>query len=268
MNRIALLIPHFNNPDGLLASLASVGEQEPVDAFVVDDGSDRRRIDEAACRAAYRAPGELKFLYLPRNLGIEHALNTGLQAIVDAGYAYVARLDCADLNAPDRCARQAAFLDAHPDVALLGSAVTFFDASGDRFTLDQPQTHDEITRRMHDDNAFTHPAVMFRAAAVREIGLYPADCRAAEEFAYFWRFVEKYRTANLPQALVRTEYNAAGISFSQRRLQQRTRLKVLWRHFDWRPRSFVSLLKPLVWQVLPFALAQRVKRRLGIKPWS
>ncbi|MDD5629600.1 MAG: hypothetical protein PHU21_11085 [Elusimicrobia bacterium] len=99
---------------------------------------------------------------------------------MEAGYAYVARLDCGDLQAPDRCARQAAFLDAHPDVALLGSAVTFFDATGDRFTLHQPQTHEEILVRMHDDNAFSHPAVMFRAAAVRELGWYPEDRPAPE----------------------------------------------------------------------------------------
>lgn len=268
MNRIALLIPHYNNPQGLAASLASVGAQECVDAYVVDDGSSRHAIDEALARAAWRAQGELHILYLPQNRGIEHALNIGLAAIVEAGYDYVARLDCADLNMPDRCTRQAAFLDAHPEVALLGSAVVFFDATGDRFTLCQPQSHAEIVRQMHDDNAFTHPAVMFRIAAVREIGLYPTDCKAAEDFAYFWQFVARYQTANLPDVLVKTEYAAEGISLSKRKLQQRTRLKILWRHFDWTPRSALKLLKPLIWQLLPFTWAQRMKRWLGIKSWA
>lgn len=268
MNRIALLIPHYNNPQGLADSLASVGPDESVDAFIVDDGSTRLPLDESLALAAWQARGEVKFLYLPQNRGIEHALNTGLAAIVEAGYDYAARLDCGDLHVPDRCARQAAFLDAHPEVALLGSAVVFFDETGDRFTLNQPQTHAEIVRQMHDDNAFTHPAVMFRIAAVREIGLYPTDCTAAEDFAYFWQFVARYQTANLPEVLVKTEYAADGISLSKRKLQQRTRLKILWRHFDWTPRSALLLLKPLLWQVIPFALAQRIKRLLGIKSWS
>lgn len=268
MNRVALLIPHYNNPQGLADSLGSVGADECVDAFVVDDGSTRAPLDEALAHAAWRAQGEVHFLYLPRNRGIEYALNTGLAAIVEAGYTYAARLDCGDLNVPDRCARQAAFLDANPDIALLGSAVVFFDASGDRFTLSQPQTHEEIVRQMHDDNAFTHPAVMFRIAAVKEIGLYPTDCKAAEDFAYFWRFVARYRSANLPEVLVKTEYAAGGISLSKRKLQQRTRLKILWRHFDWRPRSALLLAKPLAWQVIPFSLAQRIKRLLGVKSWS
>jgi hypothetical protein len=109
---------------------------------------------------------------------------------------------------------------------------------------------------------------MFRVAAVKEVGLYPTDCKAAEDFAYFWKFVARYRTANLPEVLVRTEYNAGGISLSKRKLQQRMRLKVLWRYFDWTPRSALLLMKPLLWQVIPFAFAQRVKRILGIKSWS
>ncbi len=268
MNRVALLIPHYNNPHGLAESLASVGAEECVDAFVVDDGSTRAPLDEGLARAAWRARGEVKFLYLPQNRGIEYALNTGLAAIVESGYDYAARLDCGDLNAEDRCARQAAFLDTHPEVALLGSAVVFFDETGDRFTLRQPQSHAEIVRQMHDDNAFTHPAVMFRIAAVKEIGLYPTDCKAAEDFAYFWKFVARYQTANLPEVLVKTEYAAGGISLSKRKLQQRTRLKILWRYFDWTPRSALLLAKPLLWQVIPFSFAQRVKRLLGIKSWS
>ncbi|GGP22806.1 glycosyltransferase [Silvimonas iriomotensis] len=268
-NRIALLIPHFNNPQGMCESLASVGEQEQVDAWVVDDGSVRQPLDEAACRAAWRAQGQLHFVYLPQNQGIEYALNTGLAGIQAAGhYDYVARLDCADLNMPDRCTRQAAYLDAHPDVYLLGSAVVFFDETGDRFTLRQPQTHEEIVRQMHVDNAFTHPAVMFRMTGVAALGDYPVDCKAAEDFAYFWKFVARYRTANLPDVLVRTEYTTAGISLSRRRRQQWSRFKVLLRHVDASPRSWLMLLKPLVWLVVPFGVARQVKQWLGVKSWS
>ena len=268
MNRIALLIPHYNNPQGLQDSLASVGSAEAVDAWVVDDGSTRARIDEAACRAVWRAQGDLHFVYLPQNQGIEHALNAGLERILAAGYTYAARLDVADLNLPDRCTRQAAFLDAHPDVYLLGSAVVFFDASGDRFTLNQPQTHAQIVRQMHIDNAFTHPAVMFRVAGVRELGLYPVNYPAAEDFAYFWRFVARYQTANLPDVLVRTEYTTAGISLSRRRRQQWSRFRLLARYLDASPRSWFTLLKPLVWLVVPFSVARRVKQLLGKQSWA
>ncbi|MBE9609107.1 glycosyltransferase [Chitinilyticum piscinae] len=268
MNRAALLIPHYNNPQGLLASLASVGVDEAVDVFVVDDGSTRATIDEAAAQAAFRARGELHFLYLPVNAGIEYALNTGLEAMLAAGYEFCARLDCDDLNVSDRIRRQMAFLDAHPEVYLVGSAVTFFDASGDRFTIRQPQTHAEIVRQMHKDNAFTHPAVMFRLAGVREIGLYPLDCKAAEDFAYFWQFITRYQTANLPDVLVKSEYNDSGISLSRRRQQQAMRLKLLARHFDWKPASAVSMGKALASFALPLSVTRGIKKLLGRKDWA
>lgn len=268
MNRIALLIPHFNNPEGLLVSLASVGLEEAVDVFIVDDGSHTSFIDEANCRLAYQARGKLEFVYIREHQGIEHALNAGLLLITKAGYEYVARLDCGDKNKSDRCAQQAAFLDANPSIALVGSAVTFFDETGDRFTLQQPLIHRDIVYQMHDDNAFTHPTVMFRVAAIREIGFYPTHYPKAEDFAYFWRFASNYTVANLAEVLVKTEYKVNGISFSGRSIQQRTRLRLLWEYFDWTPRSCMLLVKPMMGQIIPFAWIQRIKRFLKVQSWS
>ena len=268
MNRAAFLIPHFNNPQGLADSLASVGADECVDAVIVDDGSVRAPLDEALCRAAWRAQGTLKFYYLPHNCGIEYALNTGLEAILADGYEFVARLDCDDLCVSDRIARQISFLEQYPKVYLLGSAVTFFDASGDRFSLNQPQTHAQIVKQMHKDNAFTHPSVMFRTAGVRELGLYPMDYPAAEDFAYFWAFVMRYQTANLPEVLTRTEYNDSGISMRRRRQQQAMRIKLLARYFDWRPVSALNIAKAAASYLLPVSLTRKIKRMLGVGTWN
>ncbi|MGL4604506.1 MAG: glycosyltransferase [Iodobacter sp.] len=267
MARIALLIPHFNNPQGLASSLASVGAAEQIDAFIVDDGSSIQPLDQTLCQQNWQAQGQLHFIFLPQNQGIEHALNTGLQAILDAGYDYIARLDCDDLCAPDRFSKQSAFLDAHPEIGLLGSAVTFFDGGGDRFTIHQPQTHQAIVQQMHDDNAFTHPTVMFRASVVRILGLYPTDCKAAEDFAYFWRFVAHGPTANLAEVLTRSEYNDTGISMSRRRQQQAMRIKLLWRYFDYSPRSLVKISKAALSFALPVSFTRRIKRLLGMDKW-
>ncbi|QLG88795.1 glycosyltransferase [Chitinibacter bivalviorum] len=268
MNRCALLIPHFNNPAGLCASLASIGTDEQIDVVIVDDGSVRRTIDEDAARLAFKGRGELKFYYLPHNCGIEYALNTGLEAILAAGYEYCARLDCDDVVVPDRFAKQVKFLDANSSVYLLGSAVTFFDASGDRFTINQPLTHEAIVWQMHNDNAFTHPTVMFRMAGVREIGLYPTDCKAAEDFAYFWAFVARYQTANLAEVLTKSEYNDSGISMSRRRQQQAMRIKILARYFDWKPKSAMNIAKASISAVLPVVVGRAIKRVLGVKKWN
>ena len=126
-SRCAVLIPHYNNPEGLLKSLSSIGKDEAVDVWVVDDGS-QRKPDETAAKKAF--DGRIRFGYLPRNQGIQFALNAGLVEI-EQHYEYVARLDCGDTCAPNRFRLQMEFLDNNPKIMLLGSAVTFVDTEGD-----------------------------------------------------------------------------------------------------------------------------------------
>ena len=42
MNKLVLLIPHYDNPKGLLVSLASIGCNENLDVLIVDDGSNNK----------------------------------------------------------------------------------------------------------------------------------------------------------------------------------------------------------------------------------
>jgi len=255
MNRIALLIPHFNNPQGLIDSLASVGPHEAVDTFVVDDGSVRAQIDEVACRAAYQAQGEVTFLYLPQNRGIEHALNAGLEWIDEFGYPLVARLDCGDENLPDRFARQMAFLAANPDVVLLGGAASFVDQDGvEQFVLRHPSEHDEILCALKKNSAFIHPTVMFRLDVVGELGGYPLDLPAAEDYGYFWRIARHYRVANLPEVLIRYELDPGGISLGKRKKQLKSRLKLQWRN-----RAWLGMARTLALLALPYGLVFRLK---------
>ena len=52
-------------------------------------------------------------------------VRTRNRGVAEARGRYVAGLDQDDLCLPDRFARQVAYLDAHPEVALLGTAANF-----------------------------------------------------------------------------------------------------------------------------------------------
>ncbi|AOY00511.1 glycosyltransferase [Jeongeupia sp. USM3] len=263
MNRLICLIPHYNNPQALAASLASIGALEACDVLVVDDGSTRARIDEAACRAALKAQGTLRFLNLPQNRGIEHALNAGLEWIRARGYELVARLDCGDLNVPDRFARQTAYLDAHPEVMLLGGAAEFVDMDGKPlYVMRHPSAHAEIVRTMRANSAFIHPAVMYRVAALAETGLYPLDTPAAEDYALFWQFVARFRTANLPDVLIRYELDPGSISHAKRGRQLKSRLLVQRRHSDGSLAALKGIARTHALLLAPAGLIAGIKRRL------
>ncbi|SFN84100.1 Glycosyl transferase family 2 [Formivibrio citricus] len=258
--KLVCLIPHYNNPHGLAKSLASIGSDEQCDVLVVDDGSIKQPLDEAAARAAFAAQGELHFLRLPQNRGIEHALNAGLAWIAERGYELIARLDCGDENLPDRFARQTAFLEQHPEIALLGGAASFVDLQGaEQFVLRHPTGHAEICRALKNNSAFIHPTVVMRRSAVEAAGGYPLDARAAEDYALFWTLAECFQVANLPDVLIRYELDPGGISLGKRWQQLCSRLAVQQRHNDGSLAAWIGMLRTRAMLLLPYGMVFKLK---------
>lgn len=263
MNSLICLIPHYNNAAGLAKSLASIGADEACDVLVVDDGSVRQPLDEAAAHAAFHGQGTLHCLRLPHNQGIEHALNAGLAWIAERGYSLIARLDCGDENLPDRFARQTAFLARHPEVVLLGGAASFVDQAGvEQFVLRHPCTHTEICRALKHNSAFIHPTVVMRRSALEVVGGYPFDARAAEDYALFWTLAERFQVANLPEVLIRYELDPGGISLGKRKQQLRSRLAVQRRHCDGSLAAWLGMSRTLALLALPYGLVFRLKSAL------
>lgn len=261
--RTVILIPYYNSMPSLLASLGSVLPSERCDVLIVDDGSPVQPVDEDAARGAWHADGDLHILRQPINGGIEKALNSGLDWIIDRDYTYIARLDCGDRNIGDRIAKQEAFLDNHPDVLLVGGAALFFDLEGNpEFVYRLPTTAAGIAAMMWRNSAFMHPAVMFRASAVALVGHYPYDYPAAEDYAYFWRFMHAGPVANLPDVLIEYELDPGGISLSKRRTQLTSRLKVQREHSDGSWRARVGIVRTTVLLRAPYGPMFKLKKAL------
>ena len=151
MNNIALLIPHYNNPNGLVRSLSSISVTEQVDVFIVDDGSLKHKINESDIVDSFKANGRVFFKYLDVNLGIENALNSGIKFILSIHtYNYIARLDCGDLCLGNRFELQVDFMKKNPKIKLLGSNAIAVD-SDYKFLYNSvfPENHKEIQDRMY-----------------------------------------------------------------------------------------------------------------------
>jgi len=93
--------------------------------------------------------------------------------------------------------------------------------------------------------------VVFRSSAVREIGLYPSDYDALEDYAYFFEFTKRYPTSNVPIVLIKYEVSSRAISTLKRRQQVQNRLRLILKnfYFGWYPirgliRNSLLLLLP------------------------
>jgi glycosyltransferase involved in cell wall biosynthesis len=258
--RIAVLIPVYNERGRLRETLESLRVQSVAfTAVLVDDGSTPPLHVDAS---AYGYP--IVVHRMPRNGGIEAALNAGLKLIEEHGFELVARLDVGDRCTPSRLATQQAFLDQRPDVHLVGSDVEWRHDDGSlAFALTLPSTHQEISRALHHTVCLIHPTVMFRTSVLRAVGAYSYDYPAAEDFDFFWRIANRFQVANVPEVLLVTRFDRNGLSITRRRRQLRSKLRIQLENFRVaEPLSFVGVAKTLALMSVPYGGVVAIKRVL------
>lgn len=101
---------------------------------------------------------------------LNHNLNYGLQ---ECRGEFVARMDADDVCYPQRLAQQVAFLNAHPDIGVVGSGYDLIDRSGAVIkTVNVPCKSDQIARALRYRNPICHPSVMMRSLLARDAGGY------------------------------------------------------------------------------------------------
>jgi len=203
--RVSVVLPARNAARHLDEALDSILGQSLADLelVAVDDGSTD---DTATILAARRALDPRVRVVAGAGRGVARALAAGLDA---ARAELVAIMNADDVALPDRLARQAAYLDAHPRVAAVGSQTRLLldDGAGGAprpgRTSDLP-TDPAAARAMLPRAApLAHPASMFRRAAALAAGSYrPAFAAAAEDYDLWLRLAERHDLANLPEVLL------------------------------------------------------------------
>jgi len=259
MNDIVVLIPHYNNIEGLKRSIASI--KENVDILVIDDGSSEKPRLEELINCQQNPKVKIEILYLDTNQGIEHALNSGLNLILQKPYKYIARLDAGDICAPNRFSIQKQYLEQNSDVYLVGSwAKVIYENSGEQYILKRPIDWESIRKGMFINNMFVHPTVMFRKELIEEIGIYPTNYKYAEDYAYFFKIVQRYKCENIPYPLVEYYINSNSISLRFYRTQLKSRIKIIWNHREPNVYFIYGLCRNVLLLLFPKILIEKLKK--------
>jgi hypothetical protein len=145
--------------------------------------------------------------------GLAAALNRGISL---ARGRYIARQDHDDLADSSRIAKQVAFLEAHPDHALVGTRAEIWvgDKPSGRFH-DHPADDQILRFDLLFNNPFVHSSVMIRKSALDRVGGYTTDParQPPEDYELWSRISRHYRVANLPERL--TVYREVPSSMSR-----------------------------------------------------
>jgi glycosyltransferase involved in cell wall biosynthesis len=189
---VSVVMPVWNATATVAAAIASVVDQTERDweLVAVDDGSIDGSIELLRAFAARDARIRV---VAQAHRGLVAALETGLHA---ARAPLIARLDADDVARPERLERQRAHLDAHPDVGLVATCVTF---DGDRTRsagyaryvdwTNTLLTHDAIALAAFVESPLAHPSVMFRRALVERFGGY-ASGDFPEDYELWLRWLD------------------------------------------------------------------------------
>lgn len=174
-----------------------------LELIVVDDGS----TDSTPALLAGFARADARVRVLTQAVGgLTSALNAGC-ALVRA--PLIARMDADDVALPDRLERQAAFLDAHPDVALLGGGIVLVDEAGREFDREPGRAAPDLS----EQNELVHGTVVMRADAFRALGGYRLD--QSEDYDLWLRFEEQHRVAALAEAVIRYRFHPGQFSVTK-----------------------------------------------------
>ena len=199
--RVSVIMPVYNGERFLQAAVESILAQTLGDftLIVVDDASTDGTPD--ILRSCAAGDSRVRIHRLTQNGGAIAARNTGL-TLADA--PLIATMDADDVSLPQRLERQVSFMDARPDVGVVGSFVQLIDEAGSRGQVKTyPSTPGLTAWALFFLNSIAHPTAMVRRSIMQELVGYASGCKGGtEDFEMFTRASRITRLANVPEVLV------------------------------------------------------------------
>lgn len=232
MPKVSVLVPTYNTREAHLREMIEsiLGQTFTDFEFIIlDDASPDARVREII--KSYDDP-RIRFAVNEKNLGISPTRNILMDM---ARGEYLAVMDHDDICMPERFRLQVEFLDAHPEVGVVGS---WIESHPKGKIKEFPESNEIIENMFMYTTGVIHPASMLRKSVLEEHSVrYEEEFSPGEDYALFCRLVGKTRFANIPQVLFRYRSHAGNTHKLQKCAMDMGTLKV---------RYFVRLDNPVI----------------------
>jgi glycosyltransferase involved in cell wall biosynthesis len=209
--RVTVVMAVYNGERYLAEAIDSILAQtyRDFELLVIDDASSDRT---AEILAKYHDE-RIRVLRNDTNRGLTVSLNIGLGA---ARGELIARHDADDRSRPRRLEEQVAFLDAHPEVAAVGTQAQVIDASGRRqrrLDARRPVSPLAVQFSLMFIAPMVHGAAMFRRAVVwDELHGYDESFRTSQDVQLWSRIAERWQIANVDRVLLDFRVHPSSVS--------------------------------------------------------
>lgn len=199
MPKVSVVIPTYNCKDYVQEAINSVLAQtyRDFELIVVDDGS-----TDGTGEVLKQFHSQIRYVY-QKNQGSSAAQNRGIRM---ASGQLVAFLDHDDLWLPHKLERQVAYLDAHPDVALVCSSVLTIDADGSCLSRETEERFHLSEGQLPFETIFFRcpvltSTVLTKREALIQAGLFDVTLRYGDDYDMWVRLALQSPIAFIPEPL-------------------------------------------------------------------
>lgn len=201
----SVLLSVYKNekPEYLQVALHSIVNQTlmPNEVVIVKDGPLTLELENVISEFSSQYVNLVHVISFEINRGLGIALRDG---VIACKYEWIARMDTDDIAYPQRFEKQMAYLESHPEVAMVGSWITEFskDYKHPDTITKLPVSYEDIKSYAKRRNPFRHMTVIYKKSAVLDSGNY-RDFLWFEDYDLWVRMIQKgYFVANMPEILV------------------------------------------------------------------
>jgi GT2 family glycosyltransferase len=226
--KLSVLMSVYNGENFLPMTLESILGQTWTDYefIIADDGSTDNTWNVLSAYASRDM--RIRLVRHPQNFGVTRSMNAIFSL---ATGDYVVRHDADDLSLPARFALQIDYLNAHPEIGVLGSWVENIDASGQPYKVPSffPADIDNetIQTQLLSSNCLGQGAVMFRRTLLDKTGHYDESLDYCEDYDLWLRMAEITRIAKLPVTLYQYRQHESAVSRIHYCVQMRRQAETL-----------------------------------------
>jgi glycosyltransferase involved in cell wall biosynthesis len=198
--RVSVIIPVYNGVRFIAEAVSSALSQthQDIEVVVVNDGSPDTSKD--IIQPLLRDP-RVKY-HEQANSGVANARNTGIRLSTGE---YIAFLDQDDLWDPSKLARQVAYMEKNPAVALVHSDIVFIDAQGHPISTPDWAWVQDASGNCLDDlvmgNRIATLTAMVRRGYLDGVGWFRQEVAPADDWDLWLRLAARHPFGFIPEPL-------------------------------------------------------------------